>query len=140
MSFRSRSKKQTVKKIALFSTLAAVAGYLAGLLTAPQSGKETRKDIKKTADKGFAEAEKDLKKLNDELGKVITQAKGSGEKLGVKAQKELDSLVEKAKDTKEKAREMISAIHEGDAQDKDLDKAIKDANTALKHLSDYLKK
>lgn len=139
MSFRNR-KSNAVKKVAIFSALAAAAGYVAGLLTAPKSGKETRKDIKDTADRGFAEAEKDLKKLNTELGKVIDEAKITGEKAGAKAQKELAVLVEKAKDTKEKAREMLSAIHEGDAQDKDLAKAIKDANTALKHLRDYLKK
>lgn len=133
-------KQKTFKKVAIFSSVAAAAGYLAGVLTAPKSGRDTRKDIKSAADKGFAEAEKDLKKLNAELGKVIDDAKGGGEKLGVKAKKELDELVEKAQDTKEKVREMLSALHEGDAEDKDLSKAIKDANTALKHLRDYLKK
>jgi hypothetical protein len=35
---------------------------------------------------------------------------------------------------------MLSALHEGSAEDKDLKKAIKDANNALEHLRDYLKK
>lgn len=57
-----------------------------------------------------------------------------------KARKELDTLVDKARDTKEKAREVLSAVHEGDAEDKDLKRAIKDANEAIEHLRDYLKK
>src|SRR6185312_2409413 len=98
MSFGKR-KGVSGKKVALFGTVAATAGYLAGVLTAPKSGKETRQGIKNTAETGFAEAEKDLKKLSAELNKVVKDAKGSGEKLGVKAQKELGELVDRAKDT-----------------------------------------
>ncbi|MGC1176844.1 MAG: YtxH domain-containing protein [Candidatus Saccharimonadales bacterium] len=137
---KKRQRHDSMKRLAVGSVIAAIFGYLAGLLTAPKSGKETRKDIKDTAVKSVAEAEKDLKRLHTELDRVIQDAKTNGEKLSAKAQKELTPLVEKAKDTKEKAREMLSAIHEGDAQDKDLAKAIKDANTAIDHLRDYLKK
>jgi hypothetical protein len=35
---------------------------------------------------------------------------------------------------------MLSAVHEGGAEDKDLRKAIKDANKAVDHIKDYLKK
>jgi gas vesicle protein len=135
-----KDNHDNVKRIALGATIAAAAGYVAGLLTAPKSGKETRSDIKAAADRSLAEAEKDLKRLHTELGKVIDEAKSRGDVLGTKAQKELTKLVEKAKDTKEKAREMLSALHEGDAEDQDLKRAIVNANSALDHLRDYLKK
>lgn len=131
---------KSAKKFAIGAGIAGAAGYLAGLLTAPQSGKETRQDIKETAYKGLSEAEKDLKKLHTELDKIMSEARTKGDKLSGKAQKEVSDLVEKAKDTKEKAREMLSAIHEGNAEDKDLHRAIKDANAAITHLKDYLKK
>ncbi|MDB5165107.1 MAG: exported protein of unknown function [Candidatus Saccharibacteria bacterium] len=137
---KKNHKGENLKRIAIGGTIAAVAGYLAGLLTAPKSGKETREDIKATATKSYSEAEKDLKKLHTELGKVIDEAKSNGEKVSGKTQKELTDLLNKAKDTKEKAREMLSAIHEGDADDKDLDKAIKDASKAIDHIRDFLKK
>ncbi len=38
------------KKLALGAVVGAVAGVVAGVLMAPKSGKETRGDIKKTAD------------------------------------------------------------------------------------------
>jgi len=129
-----------LKKLAIGGAIAAAAGYLAGILTAPKSGKETRSDIKDATAKGLKEAEKELKKLHAELTKVIDQAKVKSGKVGDKASRELGGLIEKAKDTKEKAREMISAIHEGDAEDKDLKRAVKDATEALDHLRDYLKK
>lgn len=134
------AKGSTVKKIAISGAVAAAAGYVAGILTAPKSGKETRGDIKAAANRSLAEAEKELKKLHTELDKVIKEAKSRGNKAGGQAQKELTKLVEKAKDTKEKAREMLSALHEGDAEDQDLKRAIVNANSALDHLRDYLKK
>lgn len=137
---RHDNKGDNLKKIAIGSTIAAAAGYVAGVLTAPKSGKQTRKDIKDAADKGVAQAEKDLKKLHTELAKIIAEAKDASEKLNGKTKKDFDGLVEKAKDTKEKAREMLSALHEGDAEDKDLKRAIKDATDAIDHLKDYLKK
>jgi gas vesicle protein len=129
-----------IKGLAIGGAVAAVAGYVAGILTAPKSGKETRGDIKDAAERTRAEAEKELKQLHTELDKVIAQAKDQSGKMGKKAQADLAELVEKAKDTKEKAREVISAIHEGDAEDQDLKRAIKNANSALEHLRDYIKK
>ena len=133
-------KQNVAKKVAIGSAIAAFAGYIARILTAPKSGKETRSDIKDAANRTVAEAEKELKKLHTELAKVLKQAKANGDKLSVKAKKELDALIVKAKDAKEKTRELLSAIHEGGADNKELDKAIKDANDSIEHLKQYLKK
>jgi gas vesicle protein len=135
-----RKRNNTLKRVALGSAIAATAGYVAGLLTAPKSGKATRSDIKDFTSKNMREAEKELKKLHTELDKLINVSKKRGDSLGAKAQKELSNLVSKAKVSKEKTREVISAIHEGDAADKDLQNAVDDAKLAIKHLKDYLKK
>ncbi|HET8709211.1 MAG TPA: YtxH domain-containing protein [Candidatus Saccharimonadales bacterium] len=128
------------KKLALGTGIAAVAGYVAGILTAPKSGKETRKDIKDAANKSLAEAEKELKKLHTELNGLINDGKKKSKDLKGKAEKELNAAVDKAKTSKEKARTVLSALHEGDAEDKDLQKAIAEANRAIKHMKTYLKK
>jgi gas vesicle protein len=132
--------KSTAKKFAMGTAIAAVAGYVAGLLTAPKSGKETRKDIKDAAEKGITEGEKQLKKLHTELNSLVDEVKIKGGDLGDKAKKELDSLVDKAKDSKDKARELLTAVHDGGAEDKDLQKAIDDATKAIEHLRNYLAK
>src|ERR1700691_2759778 len=114
MGFNSRRNKK-LKRIAVGTgVVAAAAGYVAGVLTAPKSGKETRGDIKAAAKKSRVEAEKELKKLQTELEKVMKEAKVRGGKLSAKGQKELKELVEKAKNSKEKTREVISAVREGD--------------------------
>ena len=132
--------KDTFKKFAIGTTVAAVAGYVAGILTAPKSGKETRADIKKGAQKGWKEAEKELKTLHTELSKLIDQTKTKAGKVSGKAKEEFDTVVSTAKTSKEKAREVLSALHEGSAEDKDLQKAIKDATKAIDHLRSYLAK
>lgn len=132
--------KDTAKKFAIGALIAAAAGYIAGILTAPKSGKETREDIKETAHKSISEAEVQLKKLHTELSKLIEQTKAKADKLTGRTRTEMDNLVEKAKDSKEKAREVLSALHEGDAEDKDLKKAISDATAAIEHLRNYLAK
>jgi gas vesicle protein len=139
MGLRNR-KRINLKSLALGGIVAAAAGYVAGLLTAPKSGKQTRDDLKQTADKGLAEAEKDLKILHVQLEKAIGQAKTNQSKLSTKAQSQLKDALAGAKDAKEKAGEVLSAVRQGSAKDKDLEKAVKDAKASLKHLRDYLKK
>lgn len=136
----SKNDKSALKLVAIGGIVAGAAGYVAGLLTAPKSGKETRGDIKDAANETYAKAEKELKKLNAELSKAIDEAKIKGDQLSAKAKNEVSELIEKANDTKEKVREVISAIHEGDAEDKDLKKAVKEAKKALDALNSYFKK
>ncbi|HVV26164.1 MAG TPA: YtxH domain-containing protein [Candidatus Saccharimonadales bacterium] len=129
-----------MKRLAIGSAVAGVFGFLAGILTAPQSGKDTRRDIKDNASRGLAEAEKDLKKLHTQLDKTLAQAKVRGGGLRGRAKDELNDLTNRATDSKEKVREVLSALHEGEAEDKDLEKAVKQANSALDNLKKYLKK
>jgi gas vesicle protein len=140
MIWTKARRRQNLKRLAIGSTVAAAAGYVAGVLTAPQSGKKTRKDIKKAADKSIAETEKELKKAHTQLSGLIDKTKKAGGKTGTKARKEVDEIVKTAKKTKEKARQVLSAVHEGDANDTDLKKAVKEANDAISHLKKYLKK
>jgi gas vesicle protein len=130
----------TAKKIAIGASVAAVAGYVTGLLTAPKSGKQTRDDIKAGANKGLTDAERELKKLHTELADLIGEVKDRGDKLSGKATKEVGGVLEKGKVAKEKARELLSALHEGDAEDKDLKRAVNEASKAIEHLKNYLKK
>lgn len=131
---------KTTKRWALGAVFAAAAGYVAGILTAPKSGKETRKDLKETAEKGISEAEKQLKKLHTQLASLMNEAKDKATTLQGTAQKELQMIIAKTNTAKEKARDLLSASHEGKADDKELQRAIDEANKAVQHLQNYLKK
>jgi gas vesicle protein len=128
------------KKWAIGAVVAGVAGYVAGILTAPKSGKETRKDIKSTAIKVKTEAEKKLKTAHSDLNRLIEEVKDRGSKLSGKAKQEFSTGLDKAKKAKEKVREVLSALHDGDADDPELKKALKEAKDALGHLQKYVKK
>lgn len=128
------------KRFAIGTLVAAVAGFTAGILTAPKSGKETRQDIKKAAVDSTIEAEKALKRLHTELTQLIDLATEKGTELKGRSKEQLDAMIEKSNVAKAKAREILSAIHEGDAEDKDLKRVVKDTNSAVKHLKSYLSK
>lgn len=136
----SRRKHATAKVVATGALLAAGAGYLAGILTAPKSGKETRQDIAKNASKARVDAEKQLKKMHSELGDLIKDGETASKKAGSKAKDELNTAVDKAKVAKDKAREILSALHDGDADDPNLQKALKEVKLAKSNLAKYLKK
>jgi len=128
------------KKFAIGAAVAAVGGYVAGVLTAPKSGKETREDIKKATRDTVSEAEKQLKALHTQMNDLIEQAKTQAEQLKGRTRHEYEALIEKTQAAKERTRELLSTLHEDVAEDKELQQAIKDADKAIDHLKTFLKK
>lgn len=125
--------KDKTKKIAIGAAIAGAVGYLAGLLTAPKSGKETRKDIESAATKAWGETEKKLKAAHSELSELIEKAKKEAGPLK-------DKALKAAVAAREKARDVLSLAHEGTTDDKELDKVMKDVNKAISDLKAYLTK
>jgi gas vesicle protein len=135
---RKEERQDVAKKVAIGAAITAVVGYLVGILTAPKSGRETRAAIKDKAYETYSEAEKELKKLHTELVDVIDEA--TDRITSFKNRKDVTSALDRAQDAKQKAREVLSTLHDGEASDKDLKKAITDATKAIEHLRDFLRK
>lgn len=138
MSKQQHDGVEVVKKVAIGAAISAAVGYLAGILTAPKSGKETRQAIKDKAQETYVAAEKELKKLHTELTDTIDEV--SNRITSFRNSKEVSSALDKGRDAKQKAREVLSAMHDGEADDKDLKGAINDATKAIEHLRDFLRK
>jgi gas vesicle protein len=135
---KQADKSRVVRVFAIGALLTAVAGYVAGLLTAPKSGRETRADIKNKAEGAVAATERELKKLHTELTDVIDEV---SDRLGsLKNRKDVGDALERGRDAKQKAREVLSLLHDGETDDKELKKAIADATKAIEHLRDFLRK
>lgn len=128
------------RNVAVGTLIAAGIGYAAGVLTAPKSGRETRKDIQSAAQKAKKEAEKNLKNLHGELTDLIDTGKIKATNLTSSAKNEFEEALHKAQSAKKKVGELLSAIHEGDADDRDLQKAVKDVNKAIEHLRVFIEK
>ncbi len=127
-------------KFALGAAVAAAAGYVTGLLTAPKSGKETRKDIKDVAVKTRTEAEKQLKKAHTELQDLISKGQEKVDTASKATKDKYQEALTQAKQVKDRAKTMLSAVHEGESSDKDLQQAIDDAQKAIDHLKSYVTK
>lgn len=128
------------KNVAIGAAIAGIAGYVAGILTAPKSGKETRKDIRDKAVQTKVEAEKKLKQLHSQLDDLLKQGKELSSKLSDSAKAEWNKLADAALASKDKVRAVLSSMHDGGTDDKDLQKAVSDATAAVDHLKDYLAK
>ncbi len=132
--------KKTTRNVVIGVAAAAVAGYVVGILTAPKSGKETRQDIKNKAVKMKLEAEHKLKVLNTELNELIEEGKSKARRASARAKKELNDAVAKAVAAKERVRQTLSALHEGDADESELESAMATAEKATRRLEKTIEK
>jgi len=135
-----RKRENTAKKIAVGSAIAGAAGYLAGILTAPKSGKDTRKDIVDKAGDIKDNSEDQLMQLNDELKRLIKDTKVKTVAMSSTARAELNEAVIKAKDAQNKSAQVLKAVKSGEASDPDLNKAVNQARLAAKNLGKFFKK
>lgn len=131
--------KHTGRKLAIGTMIGGVTGYLAGILTAPKSGKETREDIADKAVDIKDDAADELEKLEDELSDLIGKTKSKTVALSAQAREEFNEAVIKAKDAQNKASNVLRAIKNGEAEDPELNKAVKQAKQAKKNLGKFLK-
>jgi gas vesicle protein len=132
--------KHSNRNWGIFALVAAIVGFLAGILTAPKSGKETREDIKNTANRVVSEAEKKLKQVHAELGVVLMDAKEVLQGKTGNARADLSKALESAKETQQKVKTLLTSLRDGGASDNpELDQAIKEAKSALIHLKKYMK-
>ena len=126
-------------KFALGALIAGVAGYVTGILTAPKSGKDTRKDIENKAVEFKSEAEAQLHKAQAELKEAVANVQGKGAKLTGKAKTEFSAATKKAKIAQVKSAQVLKAARSGKAKDPTLNAAIKQAKEARKNLGKFLK-
>lgn len=126
-------------KLAAGAFIAAGVGYAIGVLTAPKSGRETRKDLQKTAMKAKKEAETKLKDMHSKLNGLISKAKEKSKQIGNKTGNEMKDVLDNAKRARDKARELLSALHEGEADNKELQQAIDDIKSATHDLEKFIK-
>jgi gas vesicle protein len=124
------------KKIIGGAVIGIAAGYLVGLLTAPTSGKRSRKRIKKAANQSMGQFEKQLKSIFRDSQELIVKVKKAHPKIDDK----LKTSIQKVETSQSKIKDILTSIHGNDNVDEDLTKAISDAKEALKHLKSFVTK
>lgn len=129
------------KKFGLGVLVGAVAGVAAGILAAPKSGKETRKDLKNKAGEVKVTAERKLKDAHKELSKLSDDAQNAAGELKGKAKDELVDLGKRADALKGKVKVAITSIKSGDddSDDATIDQIMKDISAVKDKISKKLK-
>lgn len=129
------------KKFGLGIIIGGLIGVIAGILTAPKSGKETRADLKKKAYEVKGSVERKLKEAYKELDGLSRQLKSQAQELKGKAKTELDDLSQKADDLKGRVKAAITSIKSGDDEDDEatLDQLLKDLQALKDKIATKLK-
>ena len=112
----------------------AAAGFVAGILTAPRSGRRTRDKLKKAAD---------LKPLENELKTIYEETKKDLEKLSKdhpKLSAKLDEAKKQALNSQERIQDILKAASGKSGADEDLKASLTEAKKALDSLKKYLSK
>jgi gas vesicle protein len=132
--------KHEGRKLAVGALVAGAAGFVAGLLTAPKSGKETREDIKQATTSAVRAVEKQLKVAHTEIQELVVKVREEAETRGKGAKKEAEELLKRGAEAQKRVKEILTAIHDGTADDPELQAAMKEAAAAKKHLQKFLTK
>lgn len=77
-------------KFAVGALLGAAIGAASGLLLAPKSGKETREDLKKQADKAYKNLEKSGKDVATGAEEAVGRVKHQAEELKDRTERAID--------------------------------------------------
>jgi len=125
---------------AMAIVFATMVGYVAGVLTAPKSGQETRQDIKDNAKRVKGQAEDKLRYMRSELSDLITTGKRKALDVKESTKTGFKDALTRAERAKDQASEILSALREGDADDEDLQKATHEVKKAIEHLKQYVEK
>jgi gas vesicle protein len=122
-------------KWAIGAILAAAGGFLAGILTAPKSGKETREDIGATAKIVAKVADKRLDDVHEELNTQINRVKKMSIEAKDKAGKELKDAYSAALRAKDAVAAKIKDMTDGaETSEKEIAAAVKEAKEVVEKL------
>lgn len=92
-------------KFALGAVIGAAAGVVAGMLTAPKSGKDTRTDLKRKADELKTDANATAEKVKAKTAKTAEEVKARADKVATDAKATVNDYrgrVERASDSAKK--------------------------------------
>lgn len=93
-------------KFVLGTVVAAAAGFVAAILTAPKSGKETRADIKANATKAKATVTEEAHKVKDVAEKKAKEVKAKAEEI-------IEDVADKATEYKGRAEQAVDNAKKG---------------------------
>ena len=132
-------QKNTFKKIAAGAAVAAAVGYVAGLLSAPKSGREMRKEIKSMVPDAH-DLEEKIKLLYNELIELLSISKQEAMDLSPRNQEKMALASKKAVMAKEKLAAIIANLKNDSHSNKELKSAIREAERAVYHFKEFLLK
>jgi gas vesicle protein len=135
--------KKNSRNIVVGAILVGAASYVAGILTAPKKGKETREDIRHASINLKISLEKSLKQLYADSTKQLERALNINQQLTTRTKQELESLITAVKHARDNIKIYLTSLRDGDIEEEQITLLLSDGrdNTErLKFFVDTLEK
>ena len=125
-----------LRNLYFVASLVGLMGYLLGLLTAPKSGRELRREMKSTGRKNLSLLEKQLKAQYSDLNLQLQELESRMDVSSKIVTESINKYIVDARILQKKSKHLLSALHDGVASDDELIRVIKE----LKNLKTSIKK
>ena len=129
-----------LKKTAIATAKAAALVYIAGIISNRKSNKYPGKGLTGKGGKELEQVKDKLKALQNELNELISSADNELNPVARTGIDKFKKALDRAKFSKEKLAQALDALISGNSDDVDLDKALKEAERAIKHAKIFLLK
>ena len=126
--------KKNSRNIVFGAVFIGAASYLAGILTAPKKGSETREDIRHASVNAKISLEKSLKKLYADSSRQIERALNVNHELTKQTKRELDLLIASVKHATEKIKIYLTSIRDGDIEEEEITLLLTDGRDNTERL------
>ena len=126
--------KKNSRNIVFSAVVIGAASYLAGILTAPKKGSETREDIRHASVNAKISLEKSLKKLYADSSRQIERALNVNHELTKQTKRELDLLIASVKHATEKIKIYLTSIRDGDIEEEEITLLLTDGRDNTERL------
>jgi len=126
--------KKNSRNIVFGAVVIGAASYLAGILTAPKKGSETREDIRHASVNAKISLEKSLKKLYADSSRQIERALNVNHELTKQTKRELDLLIASVKHATEKIKIYLTSIRDGDIEEEEITLLLTDGRDNTERL------
>lgn len=114
-------------------------GYILGLLTASKSGKDFRREIETTGRKNLINLEKQLKAQYSDLNNQLQVLENNLDASSKVVAEKINKYIVDVKKMQKKSKILLSALHDGTAEDDELIQVIDEINNLKSSIKKYFK-
>lgn len=128
-----------IRNLYIVTLVVGAIAYFLGLLTAPKSGKELRREIESTGHKNLIALEKQLKAQFSDLSLQLHELESKLDDSSIIVTKDINKSIAQINNLLNRSKLLLSALHDGSVDDDELIKVINEIKSLKSSVKKYFK-